>query len=200
MDQFSERTIGLAGIFQAAKLVQQAAREGDVERIARRASLNSVLILDAMNTMAVYADLDGIRLGLTEVRQCFSNERDESNLETFKYVVHLAQLQRRLLADEQAMANFTRQVESLSRYQEDELADAMAQIYVEFISNLQPRIIVNGEQGYLADPGIAAQVRGFLLCGIRAAFLWHQKGGTRMDFIFRRKRYSEAARQILMGH
>ena len=69
MDNFTERTIGLAGLFQAVSIVQQLAREGVTDKIAVRASHNSVLVLDAINALAVFADRDGIRLGLQQLQK-----------------------------------------------------------------------------------------------------------------------------------
>ena len=42
MDRFVEKTYGLAGMFQAATLVQQIARTGGTERFAHNVSINSV--------------------------------------------------------------------------------------------------------------------------------------------------------------
>ncbi len=197
MDAFFERTLGLAGIFQAARLVQQVAREGSADRIAARASLNSVLVLDAINTQAVFSDKEGIEMGLRSLQSCFSSQRSQLNLELFKYVDNLAQLQKRLLKDDERMAAFSQGVEALTQFSGDELTENMEKIYVTFVSNLQPKILVNGEQGYLADPQVASQVRSFLLAGIRASFLWQQKGGSRWDFQLKRKQYEAAARELL---
>jgi len=67
MDRFTERAYGLAGMFQAATLVQQVARTGETDRFAKNASINSVLILDAVNALAVFSDQQGIRLGLKQM-------------------------------------------------------------------------------------------------------------------------------------
>ena len=196
MDKFTERTYGLAGMFQAAALVQQVARKGDADRFAKNASLNSVLILDAINTVSVFSDKQGINLGLRQIQTVFG-DRDTHSLETFQYVASLSQLAKNLANDQQKMSEFSPKIASLSSLSNEQLISEMANIYQIHISGLQPRILVNGEQGFLAKEEIAQQVRAFLLAGIRSAFLWHQKGGSRWDFMFKRKQYVDEASNIL---
>ena len=198
MDRFSERTLALAGMFQAATLVQQVARQGDVsDRFAKNASLNSVLILDAINTQAVYSDKQGIRLGLKQVQAVFGGSRNMENIELFQYVAGLGQLAINMQKDNARMHAFTPRVEALSGFSGEQLIEAMADIYKSHVSDLQPRILVNGEQGFLAQEEIAQQVRAYLLAGIRSAFLWQQKGGSRWDFMFKRNKHAVEAEQLL---
>jgi high frequency lysogenization protein len=196
MDKFTERTYGLAGMFQAAALVQQVARKGEADRFAKSASLNSVLILDAINTLSVYSDKQGIKLGLRQIQIVFG-ERNSDSLETFQYVAGLSQLAKNLSNKQSRMDEFSPKVASLSAFSGDELVSEMAKIYKNYISDLEPRILVNGEQGFLAKEDVAEQVRAFLLAGIRSAFLWHQKGGSRWEFMFKRGQYVEEASNIL---
>ena len=59
-----------------------------------------------------------------------------------------------------------------------------------------PRIIVQGDQGYLSNPDNAARIRALLLAGIRAAVLWRQAGGTRWNLILGRNKLVAAARRL----
>lgn len=197
MERFTERTYGLAGMFQAAILVQQIARSGETDRFAKNASINSVLILDAVNALAIFSDHQGIKLGLRQMEMVFDGARNSETIEVFQYVAGLAQLSVNLQKDQERMAGFSRHVETLSGFSNDQLIEMMAGVYSKFISDLQPRILVNGEQGFLAQDDIAQQVRAFLLAGIRAAFLWQQKGGSRWDFMLKRKKYVQEAQYLL---
>lgn len=64
----------------------------------------------------------------------------------------------------------------------------MAGIYVDVISPLGPRIQVTGSPAVLQSPQVQAKVRSALLAGIRAAVLWHQVGGGRLQLMFSRNR------------
>jgi len=72
----------------------------------------------------------------------------------------------------------------------------MATVYVDYISPISPKIIVNGEHNHLSEPEIATQVRACLLAGVRSSILWHQKGGSKWDFMLKRKAYIRAAESI----
>lgn len=79
----------------------------------------------------------------------------------------------------------------------DTLISAMAGIYVDVISPLGPRIQVTGSPAVLQSTQVQAKVRATLLAGIRAAVLWRQSGGSRLQLMFSRNRLSTQARQIL---
>lgn len=196
MDQFSERTIGLAGIFQAARLVQQLAREGEAGRIALKASLNSILVLDAINSLAVFSDTDGITTGLECLQRSLKQQDDMLNSELLKYVVSMTQLQKNLFSSAK-YDEFSSRVEQLSAYSGDDLITRMADVYVEYVSPLTPKVIVNGEHNYLSEEPIAQQVRACLLSGIRASILWHQKGGGKWDLMMKRRQYIQTAESLI---
>ncbi len=81
--------------------------------------------------------------------------------------------------------------------QSETLMSAMAAIYVDVISPLGPRIQVTGSPAVLQSPQVQAKVRATLLAGIRAAVLWHQVGGGRLQLMFSRNRLTTQAKQIL---
>jgi high frequency lysogenization protein len=73
----------------------------------------------------------------------------------------------------------------------------LAGIYSDTVSQLTPKIMVNGEQQHLSNPDNVNRIRALLLGGIRAGILWHQVGGRRWHFLFRRKRLVDTAQQLL---
>ena len=77
------------------------------------------------------------------------------------------------------------------------LVEKLAELYSQTLSTLTPRIMVNGDHGYLGDPQIAARVRVALFAGIRSAFLWRQLGGNRWQLLFSRKKIASEAARIL---
>jgi len=60
----AHRALAMAGIFQAAYLVQQVARRGNVSETAVAASINSLFQLDPDNAAAVFGGIDGLAIGL----------------------------------------------------------------------------------------------------------------------------------------
>ncbi|MFQ5761234.1 MAG: DUF489 family protein, partial [Acidiferrobacterales bacterium] len=77
------------------------------------------------------------------------------------------------------------------------LAAKLAELYTMTLSTCTPRIMVNGEQGYLENPSIVDKVRSLLLAATRSAFLWRQLGGRRWQLLLRRNTIIREAMQIL---
>jgi len=72
----------------------------------------------------------------------------------------------------------------------------IADVYKTTVSTLQPKIIVEGEQAYLSSNANADKIRVLLLAGIRAALLWRQTGGSRLQLLFYRGKYVKTARAL----
>jgi len=75
----------------------------------------------------------------------------------------------------------------------------LADLYVQTLSRLTPRILVEGNPTYLQQSAQVDQIRALLLAAVRAAVLWRQLGGTQMRLLFRRRQYAMMARGLLAG-
>jgi high frequency lysogenization protein len=197
MNIIEERTIALAGVLQAAELVQMLARTGQADASAMQASLQSVLVLDAVSTAAVFGGLDGVQNGLRLISDGILSTPDGDHIELLRYTMSLLHLQNQLMRNPEVFAQFGGEVESLTAVDGDQLAQSCSAIYQKYISKLQPQIIVQGEEDYLQRPEIPAQVRSLLLAGIRAAVLWQQKGGGKFRMMWERTRMRNAATALL---
>ena len=206
----SQRILALAGLFQAARLVQQLAREGRADAPAFATSIHSLLALDAPSTEAVYGGAAGLRLGLELLRTKLAGDTDPGDIEIAKYVLSMIQLERRLRRQPDMQDAIRRGIEAaqtqMKFFQPESnggvhprLVEKLAELYTQTLSTLTPRIMVNGDHGYLADPQIAARVRTALFAGIRSAFLWRQLGGNRWQLLFSRRKIAAGASSILDG-
>lgn len=214
MPSFRDRVLALAGVFQAARLAQQLAREGRADGEAFRAGAHSVLHLDAASTEAVYGGIGGVQLGLRLLRDKLTGAAEPMDLEMAKYVISLLQLEAALRRRPEVASAIRAGIESataqMAFFETDDddrgeevhprLTEKLAELYVQTVSTLTPRILVNGDHGYLATPLIAAKVRTALFAGVRSAVLWHQLGGNRWQILFGRRRLSAEAAQILAGN
>jgi high frequency lysogenization protein len=205
-DNDRDRTLALAGMFQAAILAQQLARRGYEDEVAFNASVRSIFITDAINTLSVFGGIDGVRMGLRAVRDKFMARAQSRDFEIVRYVLALAQLQGRLRRQPEMMQEVSDRIAEINASlteSGDQAATGnrtcaeLAAIYKDTISTLKPRIIVQGEQGHLASTVIVDKVRTALLAGIRAAFLWGQLGGRRWQLIFSRRAYIHCADAVL---
>ncbi len=208
MGQLQDRTLALAGIFQSARLVQQLSRDGRADAQPFGASIQSVLLIDARTVSDVYGGMPGVALGLRLLRDKLGGDATPEDLEMAKYVVAMMQLEaglRRRPEVMDAIQDGIRTVRSQMQFFEAQahggaqarLVEKLAELYTRTLSTVGPRIIVAGEQGFLANAHIAASVRAALFAGIRSAVLWRQMGGGRWQLLWLRRRFIAQAEQLL---
>ncbi|EBZ8464880.1 high frequency lysogenization protein HflD [Salmonella enterica] len=198
-------TLALSGICQSARLVQQLAHQGHCDADALHVSLNSVIDMNPSSTLGVFGGSEAnLRLGLeTLLGVLNASSRQGLNAELTRYTLSLMVLERKLTSAKGALNTLGDRINGLQRQldhfdlQSDTLMSAMAGIYVDVISPLGPRIQVTGSPAVLQSPQVQAKVRASLLAGIRAAVLWHQVGGGRLQLMFSRHRLTTQAKQIL---
>ncbi len=196
------RVIALAGILQAAHLVNRTAQHGMADQAALEASIGSVLKLDADSTREIFGGLAGLETGLRQIERQIGRERDP--LEQ-RYVINLLQLEPRLRARPDLLAKIRQGVQEASAraanlpMTDTEVLACLADTYTETVSTLSPRIMVTGEPNLLNRPEIANRIRALLLAGVRAAVLWQQCGGSRLKLLFQARRTVETARDLLNG-
>ncbi len=197
MNLIEERTIALAGIIQACKQVQNLARDGRADDAGFDACLQSVLVLDAMNTPSVYGGLQGVSGGLRLIEEGIITSPVALNVEVLRYVASVLALQSQLFRDDQKFSSFANAVERLSSFSQDDLIEACSDVYQTHISVLQPQIIVQGESEYLQNATIPPKIRSLLLAALRSAVLWQQKEGGKLKLLWQRTRMQNAARDLL---
>ena len=159
----------------------------------------------AQNTASVYGGEAGVRLGLETMREKLTTTGKPADLEIARYVLGLSQLGARLARNgpmSQAVANEIEKLGPEVRRQNGEGLNStvyaeLARIYKDTISDLKPRIIVQGDHGHLSSPVVIDKVRTILFAGVRSAFLWNQLGGRRWHLVLRRKQTLALVEQIL---
>jgi hypothetical protein len=93
-------TLALAGVCQAARLVQELAHQGHCDSDALHVSLNSIIDLDPDSTLAVFGGSEAnLRLGLeTLIGVLNTSSRQGLNAELTRYTLSLMVLERKLAA------------------------------------------------------------------------------------------------------
>jgi high frequency lysogenization protein len=203
MPALRDQVLALAGLFQAAHLVQQVARTGMAEASAMQASIASVFARDAESVAAVYGGAGGVALGLEVLLAQLTPRSGARNFELTRYVVAMLHHERTLSSRKDMLDAIGERLDKLqvqanyfSTTHSNVLA-SLAGIYSDIIGKLTPRIMVYGEQSHLADPDNVNRVRALLLAGIRSAVLWRQKGGSRLRLLWNRRAILEQARELL---
>jgi high frequency lysogenization protein len=206
---FNDRTLALAGIFQSATLVHQLATTGRADEDATRNSIESLFMIDADDVPQVFSGTEGVSLGLKTLAGFASSDKSEANMVILAYVFSLMHLTHKVLHRPELLEQLTGLIQSVQRQKDyfesmqqgaginSTLLARFADIYSETISTLQPRIIVKGNPDFLQQQDIVNRIRCLLLAGARAAVLWEQLGGGRIQFLFKRKQFAATAEELL---
>jgi high frequency lysogenization protein len=202
LQTITHQTIALAGVAQAAALVQQLATTGTADPTAMEVSIGSILKVDTDTVIDVYGSLAGLQLGLEQLKLQMGNYKI-ANPEQARYAASLVFLESQLSKQPKMLKTISTGIEKAENQaghfgllHENVLAN-LADIYSNTVSKLQPKIMVNGETQHLTNTYTADKIRACLLAGIRSVILWRQCGGTRWKFLFQRKKI-QAELQVLL--
>lgn len=197
-------TLAMAGVSQSARLVQQLAHDGQMDNEAFNTSLNSLLQMDPPSTLAVFGGEErNLKMGLETLIAVLNANNKGLGAELTRYTLSLMVLERKLNANKEAMNTLGERLSQLERQLahfelgSDTIVSSLAGIYVDVIAPLGPRIQVAGSPAILQNTQVQAKVRAILLAGIRAAVLWQQVGGSRLQLMFSRSRLLKQAQDIL---
>jgi len=199
----TNRSLALAGLFQAVRLVQQIAREGRCEKEAWEASIGSLFQFDADTPEAVYGGLEGLRLGFKTLSAQLQPQDPQQAMELTRYSIGLIHLERRLNKRTETLGTLEKGLQAAQQQREyfsevnASVIGRLADLYQETISIMGPKIMVQGDPQHLQVGDNAARIRVLLLAGIRACVLWRQAGGNRWRLILNRQALlNEARRQL----
>ncbi|QJR82414.1 high frequency lysogenization protein HflD [Alteromonas pelagimontana] len=203
LDPKIEKHLALAGVCQAAALVQQLARKGNVDKDAYEASLSSILVTDPESPQHVFGKLDNLKIGYRTLFSQLSDKTAKKDTEITRYIASLLGLERKLAKKPDALNKLAERISHVQRqlahveFDNVQIVSSLASIYSDIISPLAPRIQVAGNQDLLSQPINQHRVRALLLAGLRSAVMWRQMGGRRRQILFSRKQILESATQAL---
>lgn len=206
MNREQERLLALAGVFEAAALVDRLAKTGQVQEGALGCMLGSLLVRNPKDTLEVYGgDHLNLRDGMRALAGALERNPQSLPREILRYAVALISLQRQLDKRDdmlQVIGNRLQQIDSQAQLfgiAHDNVIAACAALYQDTLSTFRQRIQVHGEMRHLQDSRNADKVRALLLAGIRSAMLWRQLGGRRWQLLFSRRKLLDQLYPLLRG-
>jgi len=191
MSAFDDRLVALAGMAQALAQVRRLADTGQADGAHLQPLIGSVFRIDAETPAAVYGGVAAVAPGLRILRAHFGEQSRDPMLS--RLALALLQVERHFVADEAAVRGVRERIEALAPLAQSrgpldrEVLSGLARGYVEHISPLRPRIMVQGNPHYLAQADLVGEVRAALLAGLRSAVLWRQLDGSLWDFLLRKR-------------
>lgn len=199
-----DRCLALAGVFQAAELVQSVARARPRSESAMAASLGSLFQQNPATALDTFGgNINGLRLGLESLCERLGRPAADESVEPTRYTLGLLHLERRLRRRPALLGQISERLENAQRLvamhtlQHPAVIQALGELYRDTLSTLGPRIMISGDPAQLRDAGRQALIRALLLAGIRAAVLWRQCGGSRWSLLLGRRALIGTARGLL---
>ncbi len=198
-----DRALALAGILQPLEQVQSIAKQGQFDEAVLETSVQSILNKNPTRVGAVFGGAAAMQRGLRLLIQQFEKRTDLTDKMLLHYFVGVNQLQKKLIKDTLRLEKISEGIDDVERKRQhfpllhESIIARLADIYSTTVSDLQPRIIVQGEHVYLANTAHINRVRTLLLAAIRSAHLWRQCGGGHIKLLFERSKLVAAAQNLL---
>lgn len=197
------QTIALAGLFQACGQVRSIANDGTHNQRELHTAIDSIFKMDASDVWDIYGDRFALVRGAKLLTDQLNGQISKRDIHITRHVSSLLSLERKLMANHQAVNALQHGIalakEAFTAQEEKNYGcaiDDLAEIYVNVISPLGAKIMVQGEKHFLNDETNAKLIRVFLLAGLRSVVLWRQCGGNQLKFIWNRAKHVEAAQKI----
>lgn len=203
LDKWSNITLSLAGIFQAARLVKEVARTGQVDETAFENCISSILKIESDSILDIYGGIEGVKLGLKELPRLLNRKAKKSDLEIVRYVVSLIYLEKKFSQNPQLRRTLTRRIQQAqSQATHFSLSDplvvnTLASAFLQTLGTFNYRIQIIGSVNHLKQEPIVAKIRALLLSGIRSTVLWRQMGGSKWQLFFYRRKIINTANKLL---
>lgn len=198
-----DRTLALAGLYQAVYLVNQIAHKGLCDVALFETAIHSLFVANPRDSEQVFGSHHALRKGLTLLIQQLASDSEQRDATLTRYAITLLYLERKVSRNRgllQRVGEGIERAETQSRHfsaTHENVVANLADTYLNTLSTLTPRVMVAGDSGLLQRNDISNKVRALLLAGLRAAVLWRQVGGSRWQLLFRRGALVAEAKRLL---
>ena len=205
LTKLEQQAVALAGVAQAARLVDQISKTGGYPLEFLESSIHSLFEFDSDSVTDVYGGLPGVKLGLHNLSSLLANRQDQENQDMVRYVFSMLYLERKFSDNPEMMSVIHSRLQHASFRAEhfaghvNDVCHSISGIYQDTLSKLKFRIKVTGSAQHLQDTKNADIIRALLLAGIRSAFLWRQLGGRRWKLLLQRKQLLAASQNLSRG-
>ena len=200
--QLEQQTMALAGVAQAARLVDQISRTGSYPVEFLEATIHSLFSFETPDVDSVYGNIQGIKLGLQNLSAGLSATNEESSASMMRYLMAIIYLERKF----SSRGDLQQVVHSRLKHSQykaehfashvNQICHSVAAIYADTLSTLSFRVKVSGSAQHLQNEANAEIIRAVLLAGVRSAHLWRQLGGRRWQLLLQRGRIRDAAHTL----
>lgn len=210
-----QRTLALAAVFQAAKLVHLFATQGAAALVIHGESYNYLLAesLSDRPQEQRFQAMDDLRLGLSSLERCLvqpyqtvPQTKQLRKNQVLLYATSLLVIERKVFSRVTLAEKIQKQLPVLRHrlqffagdLRNTALLAGLASLYLETAGSLNMRLNVRGQQAELTNNANVDRIRACLLTGLQAAHTWHALGGRRWRFILGRRQVMLDLRELAM--
>lgn len=210
-----QRTLALAAVFQAAKLVHLFATQGAAALLIHGEAYD-YLLAETLSTRPLakrFQQITALRSGLSSLERClvhpYQSVPETKQLRKnpiLMYATSLLVIERKVFGRDSLARVIDKQLPTLQHrrqfFAEDlrhsALLAGMASLYLETAGTLNMRLNVRGQQTELTNAANIDRIRACLLTGLQAAHTWHALGGRRWRFVLGRRQVMLDLRELAM--
>ena len=195
--ELKNETISLGAIYQACNEIKKIAWQGEINSNVIEPLINSVYQTTSEDIENVYINIKRLNSGLDFLRRQLVGDAFSRDGEVSRYFEAIGILIKNMNKKEEIFIKLreelTQQSMPINEDNLDQHALFLSDLYLNTVSKVEPRIIVNGDNKYLTDKKNAAMIRTLLLCAIRSYVLWQQSGGSKFRLFMFKKKIAELA-------
>lgn len=187
------RTIALAGIFQAATLVDILSTQGPAPEESFIESINSIF-QPSQSVTEIYCGSQQTRLGLDTLQQVLLYPKEYSSTQLLRYSKAMMRIERVITRQQKMHQLIKSRLDHYRRYlalfdsvTSHSVISRLASLYIDTAGTSKYRVIVRGVPSLLTPLAQREKICATLLAGIRAAHLWRSLGGHEWELSFRKK-------------
>lgn len=202
-DRRSQQAIALAAVFQAASLVEQLARSGEIPNSEFELLVKSLFQQSPDSFDDIYGAQPNLQAGAQAILKSASGRQGSLNPDVMRYALSLLHLEKKLNKQPQLLDIIGRGIDNAQNQSKhftithENIMANLSGTYQKSLSTLNFRVKVTGNPSVLKNNQQSDKIRVLLLAGIRAAILWRQVGGRRWHLLLNRKSYCKVAQKIL---
>ena len=191
MNRLKQQTLALASLLQTTALVEQLASTGTCDSKSNELSLKSI-ITNSTNVEEVFGSPKNLFIGL-ETMKIALGKKTKSVQNIVLYALTLINLEKKLMKNQQLLTQLSSEIDAIKKQDFFAISHSnslarLAELYKSTLGELNPRVMVSGEQIYLTNQHTANHIRALLLAGIRAVSLWKSQGGRTWQLLFNKKK------------
>ncbi len=182
-----QRALALAALTQVTHLVESIAQSGKCDSLYFEQCMDALLDDNYINNR-------DFSLGKGKAIRLLQGNEITYAKQILAHTASLISIEKKLSKQPEILAHIGqdmtrihKQIQYFNSPYHPNVTSAIAHLYGETISNINPRIIVRGKAEYLKQVQNTERVRCLLFSGIRAAWVWRSNGGNTLRLLFGRK-------------